>query len=60
MYQKCLIEVYNSKIKESEWIYGEVIGKRAGYHDEDFERYDVIAYGIEYYGCHPDCIKIPR
>jgi len=54
---KCQVLVFNSKTKESEWINGIITGTTAGDIGEDFERIDVKANGISYFGCHPDCVK---
>lgn len=54
---KCQVLVYNSKTKENEWINGVITGTRVGDSEEDFERIDVLANGINYVGCHPECVK---
>ncbi len=54
---KCQVLVFNSKTKKPEWVNGVITGTRAGYIKENFERIDVLANGINYNGCHPDCVK---
>jgi len=54
----CKVLIYNSKIKDSEWIDGVITGTRAGCINEDFERIDVISNDrYTYLGCHPNCVK---
>lgn len=55
---KCKIEVYNYKTKQPDWIEGVITGTIAGDVGEDFERINVLVNGINYIGCHPDCVKI--
>jgi hypothetical protein len=52
----CVLEVYNSKLKKSQWFKGNIIGYTAGDVNENFERIDVKTDNGIFYGCHPDCI----
>lgn len=53
------VEVWNYKLKRSEWLPGEIIEPRSGDVGEDFMRYDVkLDDGRRYQGAHPDCIRL--
>jgi len=54
----CQVLVYNSRTKENEWLNGMITGTMAGDIKENFERINVTANGINYIGCHPDCVKL--
>lgn len=56
--KKCKLEVYNSNIKKSEWIDGEIIGYVSGDVGEDFDRINVKTKNGIFEGCHPDCLKV--
>lgn len=54
---KCLLEIWNSEKKESNWVQGEIVGECDGDVNEDFKRIDVKTKNGVFYGCHPDCVK---
>lgn len=53
---KCKVLLYNSQTKKSEWINGIITGMTAGCLNENFQRINVLANGIEYLACHPHCV----
>lgn len=56
--QACLVEIWNSKLKKSEWVNGKIIGSTQLMHI-DRQGYDVLTDdGKEFRGCHPDCVKV--
>lgn len=63
LYDKVMVEVYNYKLKESEWHAGAVTNICASSNpEEDFDRISVIVEDGPYTGtifsnCHPDCVK---
>jgi hypothetical protein len=52
----CLLEVYNSSLKKSQWFNGTVLGYYPGDVNENFERIDVQTKNGIFYDCHPDCV----
>jgi hypothetical protein len=54
---KCKVLLYNSIAKKSEWIDGIITGMVSGYINENFQRVNIKANGIEYIACHPHCVK---
>jgi len=54
----CKLLVYNSKSKRSEWITGTITGMVSACLNENFQRINVLANGIEYLSCHPHCVNV--
>jgi hypothetical protein len=55
---KCLVEVYNYLRNESEWLQGEIIGRRSRIDITELG-YDVkLIDGRVYEACHPICVKV--